>query len=130
MTPHLLAAALFWQNADQRLAGYWSNASGSVIVLVAPCAEQGWCGTVQWASDSASTDAARAGTQKLVGTEIMQGFVPIDANRWKGRLFVPDLNRRSKAELRLLEADRLRVRGCTMGGLVCKSQVWTRSQVR
>ena len=128
MAAPLLAAVLLWQGADQSLAGHWTNASGSVVVLVAPCAAEGWCATVEWASDKATADAARAGTPTLVGTEIMQGFIPIEANRWKGRLFVPDLNKRSKAELRLLDGDRLRIRGCTIGGLVCKSQVWTRSQ--
>jgi uncharacterized protein (DUF2147 family) len=126
----LAAAVLLWQAAEPDLAGYWSNAAGSVVVLVAPCPEAGWCGTVQWASDKAKADAARAGTTTLVGTEILHGFVAAGANRWKGRLFVPDLRQRSKAEIRLVEGDRLRVRGCAVGGLICKSQLWTRSEAR
>jgi uncharacterized protein (DUF2147 family) len=128
--PLLIAAALLAQGPQSPLAGYWSNPSASVVVLVAPCPDEGWCGTVTWSSDKAAADAARAGTTKLVGTEILHGFVAAGENRWKGRLFVPDLNRRSKVQLRLIEGDRLEVRGCAVGGLLCKSQVWTRSEPR
>ena len=130
MVPCLLFAALFAQGTGSVLAGYWTNVSGSVVLMIAPCSNTGLCGTVEWASDKAAADAARGGTTSLIGTEILRGFVPAGENRWKGRLFVPDLNKRSAGEIRLLEADRLRVRGCTLGGLVCKSQVWTRAEPR
>ena len=127
MVPCLLFAALFAQGTGPLLAGHWTNASETIVVMIAPCSDTGLCGTVEWASDKAETDAARAGTTSLIGTEILHGFVPAGENRWKGRLFVPDLNKRSAGEVRLLETDRLRVRGCTLGRLVCKSQIWTRT---
>ena len=100
------------------------------MVLIAPCSDAGWCGKVEWSSDKAASDAARGGTQTLVGTEILSGFVAVGQNRWRGRLFVPDMNRRSTAELRLLEDGRLQVRGCAAGRLFCKSQIWTRAEQR
>ena len=128
MFPSLLPVAA--QASDEALGGYWANAPQTVIVRIAPCADEGWCGTIQWASDKAKADAARRGTTTLIGTELMHGFVLIAPARWKGRLYVPDLNRRSKAELRQLNENRLEVRGCTVGGLICKSQVWTRAEPR
>ena len=128
MLPLLALATI--QASEQTLAGYWANAPTTVIVLIAPCADEGWCGTVQWASDKAKVDAAQRGTANLIGTELMHGFVAVAPARWKGRLFVPDLNKRSKAELRQLDANRLQVRGCAVGGLICKSQVWTRAEPR
>jgi len=119
-----LAAALTPQ--DSTLAGYWTNGSGSVVVLIAPCGDAAWCGTVQSASAKAQADAARGGTATLVGTQLLRNFVAIAPGRWKGTLFVPDLNQRSKAELVQLDADRIRVRGCAVGRLLCKSQVWRR----
>lgn len=110
------------------LAGYWANKARSVVVLIEPCGEQKWCGTVASASDKAKADAARGGTASLVGTEIMHEFMPVNGSKWRGTLFVPDLNRRSKAELVQVSADRIRVRGCAVGRLLCKSQDWMRTE--
>jgi uncharacterized protein (DUF2147 family) len=130
MAASLLLVALLVQGPESLLAGPWTNPSGSVIIMIGPCADGGLCGVVQWSSAKAAADAARAGTATLVGTEILHGFVPLGGNRWKGRLFVPDLNKKSTAEVRLLNGDRLQVRGCAVGRLLCKSQVWTRAEPR
>lgn len=120
----LLSAAA--QAAAASLPGSWTNQSRSVIVLIEPCGENALCGTVQWASAKAQADARRGGTVNLVGTELLGGFVPVAPGRWEGILFVPDLNKRSKAELQQLDDDRIRVRGCAVAHLLCKSQIWTR----
>ena len=109
------------------LEGNWRNPSGSVIISIAPCGEA-MCGRVQWASDKAVADARKGGTKPLVGVELLSGFVPKGENRWKGRLFVPDLKRTSKAEVRQLGPGQVKVTGCAVGRLVCKSQVWTRTE--
>jgi uncharacterized protein (DUF2147 family) len=98
-----------------------------VVIAIAPCGEA-LCGRVKWASDKAQADARKGGTDPLVGAELMSGFVPKSEGRWKGRLFVPDLNKRSKVELRQLSHDQVKVTGCAIGGLICKSEVWTRTQ--
>lgn len=117
-----LAAA---QAADLGLQGRWTNPSKSVTVAIAPCGEA-WCGTVVEASDEARADAQRGGTEALVGTELMSGFVAAGAAKWRGRLFIPDMNKRSKAELRMVAPNRLKVTGCAVGRMICKSQMWTR----
>ena len=105
--------------------GAWRNPQGTVIVSIAPCG-QAYCGVVQWASDSAIADARRGGTDPLIGTEVLSQLRPKEPGRWRGRLFVPDLNKRSKAELHLVDSNQLKVTVCGAIGLVCKSQVWTR----
>ena len=106
--------------------GRWKNPSGSVTVMIDACGEA-YCGTVTSASDQATADARRGGTETLVGTILMTGFKAAGPGKWRGRLFVPDLNRRSKAELRLLGPGQLKVTGCMVGRMVCKSQYWTRA---
>ena len=123
----LLVAMMLAQPVETALEGYWRNPSGSVIISIAPCGEA-MCGRVQWASDKALADARKNGTDPLIGVELFSDFVPKGENRWKGRLFVPDLKRTSKAEVRQLGPDQVKVKGCAVGRLVCKSQVWTRSQ--
>lgn len=106
--------------------GRWKNPSGSVIVAIDVCGAA-YCGTVEWASDKAKADAAKGGTEALVGTQLMTGFVPAGTSKWKGRLFIPDMNRRSKAELRMQGGGQLKVTGCAVGRMICKSQYWTRA---
>jgi uncharacterized protein (DUF2147 family) len=123
----LLLAPLLAQAPDQGLAGTWSNPKGSVVVLIAPCGEGLFCGKVQWASEKAQADTRRGGGGDLVGSELLHNFAPTGLSRWRGTLFVPDLNRRSKAEMVQVDADHIRVRGCAVGGLICKSEIWTRT---
>jgi uncharacterized protein (DUF2147 family) len=41
-------------------------------------------------------------------------------------VFVPDMGRRFASQIDQLSPGRMRVRGCILGGLLCKSQNWTR----
>lgn len=122
----LLALATMAVAADAPIQGKWKNPSGSVVVAIGPCGDA-WCGTVASASDGAKADARRGGTATLVGTRLMTGFKPAGADKWRGRLFIPDMNHRSKAELRIVGADKLKVTGCMVGRMICKSQMWTRT---
>jgi uncharacterized protein (DUF2147 family) len=106
--------------------GRWSNPSGSVSVAIAPCGDA-LCGRVESASDKAKADARKGGTDPLVGVELLSGFTAAGDGRWKGRLFIPDLNRRSRAELTMIAPDQLKVTGCAVGRVVCKSQIWVRA---
>ena len=105
--------------------GLWKNPSGSVIIGIRPCGTL-LCGTVKWASAKAKADAAK-GTDQLVGAELLSKVKPTDANRWAGRLFVPDQKMRVNAKLEMLSYDQLRVTGCALGKSLCKSQLWTRT---
>ena len=122
----IITLALIAQAATP-LTGHWTNERKSVVVLIAPCANTAaLCGTVQSASEEAQRDARRGGTDSLIGAELLHGFVPIGDDRWRGTLFIPDMNRRSKADIIRLDDDNLRVRGCAIGKLLCKSQNWSR----
>ena len=112
--------------AEAALEGRWRNPSGSVIIAIGPCGEA-ICGRVQWASEKATADARRGGTDPLVGAELLRGIEPRKGGGWSARLFVPDINKTSKAELRPLGLDRLKVTGCAVGRILCRSQIWTRT---
>ena len=131
MLLQILALAAIFQApvepAASGLEGRWRNPSGSVIIAITPC-DQSLCGSVQWASEKASSDARKGGTDPLIGAMLISDIEPQDDGRWSARLFVPDLNKRSKAELRVLGPDQLKVTGCAVGRIICKSQVWTRAE--
>ena len=129
LLPVLISAIALAQAAGPAAApieGRWRNPIDSVIIIIIPCG-QSLCGRVDWASEKAKADARKAGTDPLMGAELLSGIVPKTKGWWSGRLFVPDLRKTSKAELRLIGLDRLKVTGCGVGRLICKSQIWTRT---
>ena len=120
----LVAALLLVQDAP--IEGRWRNPTGSVTIEVARCGPA-WCGTVVAATAEARADAARGGTATLIGTQLLTGLKPAAKGHWKGRLFVPDMNKRTHADIAPAGPDRLKVRGCLVGAMLCKSQLWSRA---
>lgn len=122
----LLVLAMMIAADAAPIEGRWKNPSGRVTVEIVACGDA-LCGSVIAAAESAKADARRGGTENLVGTQLMSGFKPAGPDKWRGRMFVPDINHRSKAELRLVGPGQLKVTGCAVGRMICKSQLWTRA---
>lgn len=125
MSLTLLLALAAQAASEPAIEGRWSNPKRSVIMVIAPCAAR-LCGTVEWASDKAKSDA-RKGTAQLVGSQLLTELQPKEAGRWQGKLFVPDKKMRVTAKLQLIGADQLKVSGCALGKSLCKTQLWTRT---
>lgn len=109
----------------QALEGRWRNPKGSVVVKIEPCGNA-FCGTVVDASDKAKAGARRGGTPNLIGTRILSEVRPNGSGGYKGRAFEPKRNIRAPATMRLVGSSTLLVKGCVIGGLLCKEQRWTR----
>jgi uncharacterized protein (DUF2147 family) len=103
----------------------WRNPSNSVHVRVHPCGNSR-CGTVVWANDKAKADSARGGTPNLVGTELFRDFREVSPKVWKGKVFVPDLNKVFTGTGTIKDQNTVVARGCLLGNIGCKSQTWTR----
>lgn len=110
--------------AENDLLGAWRNPKNSVHLDIRPCATAA-CGYVTWASAKAQADARRGSGRELVGLQLLQDFAPT-ANGWRGKVFIPDLNRTLTGTARILDADHLEAKGCLLASILCKSQVWTR----
>jgi uncharacterized protein (DUF2147 family) len=108
------------------IEGRWQNPKDSVIIDVAPCGAGTWCGRVTWASPKAKADARKGGTERLVGTQLLTGLKPDGNGGWKGRAYLPKRNMRANAIIRTAGFDTMVVRGCLVGGMICKEQRWTR----
>jgi uncharacterized protein (DUF2147 family) len=78
------------------------------------------------ASRYAREAAAKAGTNRLVGTELISDIQQTGPDGWRAQIFVPDRNVRSSGEISLEGRNHMSVRGCVIGGLICKDQRWTR----
>ncbi len=121
-----LALAAAQAPPGSSIEGRWINPAKSVIIAIAACGEA-QCGTVEWASAQAQADA-RKGTPNLIGTALLTDLMPKGPDNWRGRLFVPDQRMNVTAKLQRLSDSQLKVTGCAVGGLICDSQTWSRSE--
>lgn len=110
--------------------GIWMNPRGTVAVHTGACgqgpAAQALCGRIVWASSEAQVDAKDGATPHLLGTELLENYRQRGRGVWQGTVFIPDLGRRFMSEIDQLSPASLRIKGCILGGLLCRSQVWTR----
>lgn len=120
------AAQASTRPAPTPVTGTWLNPRGTVAVKAGDCSGK-LCGWVSWASPVALADAAAADVPHLIGTELLQNYRPAGANRWTGRVFVPDMGRTFQSTIEQIDPQHLKISGCILGGLFCKSQIWRRS---
>jgi uncharacterized protein (DUF2147 family) len=117
-----LAAPAF--ASAQSVEGRWANPKRSVIIEVDRCGSA-FCGTVVKASPKAKANAREAGTEYLVGTQILSDVRPDGKGGYRGRAFVPKHNVRAAATIRWAGPNTMLVKGCVIG-IICKEQRWTR----
>ncbi|HWI88351.1 MAG TPA: DUF2147 domain-containing protein [Sphingomicrobium sp.] len=119
-------AALLALTAAQSSApieGYWKNPIGSAIIAIAPCGDA-LCGKVVWASARGKREVAK-NTANVVGTTVLTGLHE-RGKRWTGSLYIPDDNIHVSAHLQLLNSRQLKLTGCGLMGLICRTQIWSR----
>jgi uncharacterized protein (DUF2147 family) len=114
-------------NAGERDAaiGTWRNLRDTMHIEIRPCGES-VCGKVVWASDQAIADARRGGTRDLIGTQVFRDFRQDSAGNWRGKVFVPDLNRTLSGTIVVVDHNTLKGAGCLVGRILCKSKVLVR----
>lgn len=124
----ICAVSSFAGTADAQTGqptGVWRNPRNTVHVRIQPCGRD-MCGTVVWASARAQQKARAAGTPNLIGAQLFRRLQRQDAGSWQGRVFVPDLQRTVPGRLRVRGPNAVEASGCVAGGLICRSQTWTR----
>ena len=105
--------------------GTWVNPSHTVEVVTRDCGKA-LCGWVTWSTADAALDAAAAGTSHLIGTEVLLNYLPAAAANWRERVLVPDMGRTFDSMISHVDANNIRVSGCVLYGLACRSEIWTR----
>lgn len=121
----IMALAAAQSPATAEIEGFWRNPIGSAIIRVEPCG-RAFCGKVVWASERGKHEVS-ATTSRIVGTTVLTEVKSVGGNRWAGQLFIPDDNVRVSAKLQLIGNRKLKLTGCAVLGLFCRSQIWTRT---
>ena len=128
-----IAIAALWPFSPDRpppapavgVEGVWSNPKGSVQVKTGACGDK-LCGVVVYASPKAQADAKKAGAQPLIGTTLLRGYRANGTAQWAGQVYIPDRQASYYSTITMVDAQTLKVSGCILGGLICKSQLWHR----
>jgi uncharacterized protein (DUF2147 family) len=119
-------------------SGTWLTEGGKSQVRLANCGEA-LCGRIQWlkepsdpATGKPKRDARNPDPSKrdrpIVGVDIFLGMRPDHTpNQWAGDIYNPEDGKTYRAHLTLQDARTLQVKGCVLGGLICKSQAWSRA---
>ena len=63
----------------------------------------------------------------LIGTELLRSYRSDGPGRYKGEVYVPDMGRTFYSTIEQHGANDLKISGCILHGLICKSQDWHRA---
>jgi uncharacterized protein (DUF2147 family) len=77
-------------------------------------------------TDSNNPDAAKR-ARPMVGVQIVIDMKPDTADKWKGQVYNAEDGKTYSGSITLVDTKTLTLQGCALGGLICKSQTWTRS---
>ena len=137
-----VAAVLTLVGSEGTLAadpnGTWLTQTGTSRIRVADCGGA-LCGTIVWLkepndpetgkpkTDKNNSDASRR-SRPLIGTQIVLGMKPAGADKWTGQVYNAEDGKTYSGTLTMAGGDSLQLQGCALGGLVCKSQTWTRAK--
>jgi uncharacterized protein (DUF2147 family) len=120
-------------------AGVWLTEGGKARVRVSACGNA-LCGAIVALKDPTDPGTGRPKTDKnnadagkrgrpMIGVQILLGMKPSGtAGRWAGQVYNAEDGKTYTGYITLTGANSLKLEGCVMGGLICKSQGWTRAQ--
>ena len=122
--------------ADPR--GKWLTESGKAVVAIVNCGDA-LCGNIvslkepndpatgKPKTDINNADASRR-TRPVIGVQIVIDMKPDGAEpKWKGQVYNAEDGKTYTGSITLVNATTLNLQGCALGGLICKTQTWTRA---
>ena len=109
--------------------GVWMRSSGSSKIRIDSCGSA-LCGTVVWEknprNDTFNPDPAKRG-EPITGRRVLLGMKPSGtADQWKGEVYNAEDGKTYTGYITLQSESTLKLQGCVLGGLICKSQTWAR----
>lgn len=120
--------------------GTWYTAANRAQVRIGHCGRDTLCGGIVWLKDPIDPKTGKPWTdinnselskrsRPLVGTQIVLGLKPsATPNKWQGQVYNADDGRTYSGDLKMTGPDALEMRGCVLGGIICKSETWTRAR--
>lgn len=98
--------------------GIWLRDTGASKVKIAPCGAA-LCGHIVWLKDAATSPAK-------MGEKIFFDMKSDGDNSWEGSAYNPE-NGKTYTGKMSLSGNTLTTKGCVLGGIICKTIVWSRA---
>jgi uncharacterized protein (DUF2147 family) len=135
----VMALGAFDANAAQpaEVVGVWLNPQGTTRVRIGPCGPA-FCGTIVWLQTSTNPQTGEPLTdtnnpdpanrnRPILGMQILTDMKPgPTGGAWTGKIYAPNDGKIHDATFSMDGPNALKLEGCTMGGLVCRTRTWTR----
>jgi uncharacterized protein (DUF2147 family) len=118
--------------------GKWLTESGKATVAIVNCGDA-VCGKIvalkepnDPATGKPKTDMHNADASKrdrlVIGVQIVIGMKRDGtADKWAGQIYNAEDGKTYSGTITLVDAKTLNLQGCALGGLLCKTQTWTRA---
>lgn len=115
--------------------GVWVNRAGDTRIQVSRCGGA-LCGRVAWlreprnAKGQPKVDRRNPNPamreRRLIGLPVLLNMKPAGERRWSGHIYNADDGRTYASTIQLAAADSMKVQGCVLGGVLCRTMSWTR----
>lgn len=99
--------------------GTWTRPTTGTVVQFYDCSGK-LCAKITAVKDQSKKDT--------VGKVIMTGADKTSDTQWKGNLLNTDDGQTYSGVVTLEGANALNLKGCVLGGIVCKGETWTRNR--
>jgi uncharacterized protein (DUF2147 family) len=121
----LLSAPALAQSTDP--SGTWLTQSGDTRVRIAKCGAA-LCGTIvssTYQKDVNNSDP-KLRERNMVGVQMIWDIRP-SSDGFSGQLYNPQDGKTYTGKLKVMSPTALQLSGCVLGGLICRSQTWTKA---
>jgi uncharacterized protein (DUF2147 family) len=132
----LLIAAAAPASATEPFGTWWTEGKDAKIKIV-NCGGA-LCGSLVWISEPNDPETGQPKVDKnnpdaslqsrpLLGIPIVLNMTPTGQNVWQGKVYNSKDGGIYSGSFTLTSANSAQLKGCVMGGLICKGQTWTRA---
>jgi len=121
----LLALPAQAQSSDP--SGTWLTQSGDTRVRIAKCGAA-LCGIIVSSTYQKDTNNAdpKLRERSMVGVQMISDIRPA-GDGFSGQLYNPQDGKTYTGKLKVMSPTTLQLSGCVLGGLICRSQTWTKA---
>ena len=117
--------------------GTWLTADNTAKIRFESCAGAA-CGRLVWLRDPRDPKTGEAildrnnpdpalRTRRLLGIPLITNIRPLAQGEWSARAYNAEDAGIYDITLKLVASDRLALKGCGLVGLICKTELWTKS---
>jgi uncharacterized protein (DUF2147 family) len=118
--------------------GTWYTADNDSQVRIVNCGGA-LCGAITWLKEPNDPDTGKPKTDKnnpdpgkqsqpLIGVQIVLGMKPSGPDQWSGDVYNAKDGKTYSGSFTMTGPNTADLKGCVMGGLLCKGQSWTRAK--